>query len=319
MGKKARAAGSFLGGITNNPGVVILGLALGALLIFKGDITKAFGSLGSGLGNIEVNLPDVKFPDIKFPDITFPDFKFPDFKFPDITNIFGNGTGESDLAGKTVPFGDSQVMIPADTTVNPDGTVTSSTPPIVINGGATQEEFDFAKFRAESFDTLFDIIGDPKKAQELISGAGQDKSAIEKILFQAGQGFFNDQPVEQPSVTVQPVETNLPTGFDFFNPSGEGFTGAAINPTPIGNLSLSQIIDQFNVTASQAANIKAIANDDFGNFDFGTNTGSGIGSILPSISSLIPSSDLNVSSNQFEGLSAEQIAAFLTGGNIQNF
>lgn len=74
----------------------------------------------------------------------------------------------------------------------------------------------------------------------------------------------------------------------------------------------------FNVTASQAANIKAIAADDFGDFDFGTNTGLGIGSVLSSIPGLSGLGG-NVSDPQFQGLSAQEIADFLTGGNISNF
>jgi len=101
------------------------------------------------------------------------------------------------------------------------------------------------------------------------------------------------------------------------------FQGGQILPVgtgqDIGLLSLSEIIDKFGVTASQAANIKAIAQDDFGDFDFGTNTGGGIGSVLPSISSILPTSDPNVSSSEFEGLSAQEIANILTGGNISNF
>jgi len=120
-------------------------------------------------------------------------------------------------------------------------------------------------------------------------------------------------------VITPPADLSVPSPFQdqTFQGGGPSFIGGQIFETPISNLSLSQIIDQFNVTASQAANIKAIAQDGFGDFDFGTNTGGGIGSIIPSISSLLPS--VNVSSNQFEGLSAQEIALKLTGGNISNF
>jgi len=211
--------------------------------------------------------------------------------------------------------------------VDPDtGIVTSSTPPIGMGGGATEAELSFAQFRANAFDTLFGILGDPVQAQELISGAGQDRSAISIILQQAAQGLFGGGggiPEGQGGGLDQAgnigLDLSVPSPFQdqTFQGGGLSFIGGQIFETPIANLSLSQIIDQFNVTASQAANIKAIAQDDFGDFDFGTNTGGGIGSIIPSISSLLPS--LNVSSNQFEGLSAQQIALQLTGGNISNF
>jgi len=107
----------------------------------------------------------------------------------------------------------------------------------------------------------------------------------------------------------------LPAGFSGGGPS---FIGGSIFETPIQNLSLSQIIDKFGVTASQAANIKAIAADDFGNFDFGTNTGGGIGSVFNTIPALEGLGG-NVSNQAFTGLSLEEIANKLTGGNISNF
>jgi len=94
---------------------------------------------------------------------------------------------------------------------------------------------------------------------------------------------------------------------------GPSFLSGVVRETPIEFLSLGQIIDRFNVSASQAANIRAIAQDDFGGFDFGTNTGAGLGSVSP-IQNIGAVSDAS-----FEGLSAEQIALRLTGGNISNF
>ncbi len=79
------------------------------------------------------------------------------------------------------------------------------------------------------------------------------------------------------------AQNQLPSGFTGGGPS---FIGGSIFQTPIQNLTLSQIIDKFNVSASQAANIKAIAGDDFGNFDFGTNTGGCIGSVFQTIQEL---------------------------------
>jgi len=131
----------------------------------------------------------------------------------------------------------------------------------------------------------------------------------------AGGGFGFDPRRE--GVMAEPEE-EISEGFiGAFSPSG-GFVGGGIFETPIANLSLSQIIDKFNVTASQAANISAIAKDDFDDFDFGTNTGQGIGSVLQNIPALSGLGG-NVSDPQFEGLSAQEIANFLTGGNISNF
>jgi len=113
------------------------------------------------------------------------------------------------------------------------------------------------------------------------------------------------------------VQNKLPAGFVGGGPS---FIGGSIFETPIANLSLSQIIDKFNVTASQAANIKAIAGGgteaeqaQFNEFEFGTNLGLGIGSVLPE------GLGGNVSNPVFQGLSLTEIANKLTGGNISNF
>jgi len=309
-GAAGSGAGGFLGGLFNNPGIVVLG-ALGiALLFFAGDIRKAFGSLGEsiggGLGNINITLPEIKFPEFPaFP--AFPEIKFPDFKFPD---IFGGN-------GLEIP--QPQKMV-EDTGLLPDPTICACGSSIVqdafgnvnqvCKSCGTPEPFRDAAIFAEDFPETFVPQGTGLTPQEE-TGLLQGESVI----------LGSDRPPDTP------IPIGLPEGFDFFlaNPDrpglfgGTGFVGAQINPTPIGNLSLSQIIDKFMVTASQAANIKAIAKDDFGDFDFGTNTGAGIGSIIPSISSLIGGGDLNVSQSQFEGLSAQEIANILTGGNIQNF
>jgi len=123
-------------------------------------------------------------------------------------------------------------------------------------------------------------------------------------------GLIEDQKTE--------TEIQSPFGGQQFFGGGPSFQGGQILETPIANLSLSQIIDRFGVTASQASDIRARASGDFGDFDFGTNTGGGIGSIFPTISSLLPNLGA-VSDDQFAGLSASEIALRLTGGNISNF
>jgi len=342
---KARAAGSFLGGIANNPGIVIIGLVLGGLFLFREPITKAFGDFGKsiseGFGNIDIQLPSFDF---KFPEITFPEFKFPEITLPsfDFLGDIFKKDDTSIIAGQDVTVPGGTVTIPPDTTVQPDGTVTSSTPPtIVLDDPITFQEKFFAETRAGVFDTLFETLGlDPGLAQKIVSQA-TDISDLSKILNLANKGFFTDdfmdfdfldfngtteaaptntflqgdgmKPVVQPVTPIQPVVSNLPSGFELFVTPGSNVPGGAIFETPIANLSLSQIIDKFMVTASQAANILAIAKDDFGDFDFGTNTGLGIGSFVPS------GLGGNVSDPQFQGLSATEIANLLTGGNIQNF
>jgi len=119
-----------------------------------------------------------------------------------------------------------------------------------------------------------------------------------------------------PSFPSANAEEADPTGEAQLNRGG--FQGIATE-SPIGTLSLDRIIDRFNVTASQAANLRAISQDNFGDFDFGTNTSSGIGSVFtrPDINTELERG--NVSNPEFEGLTASEIAQRLTGGNITNF
>ena len=125
----------------------------------------------------------------------------------------------------------------------------------------------------------------------------------------------NFQANETPVVAPIPIpETVAPA-----QGGGPSFIGGQINEIPLENLSLSQIIDRFGVSASQASNIQAQAQNSLGNFDFGTNTGSGIGSVVPDVDINTQLGGGNVSNPQFEGLSATEIAQRLTGGPISNF
>jgi len=323
---KARAAGSFLGGLANNPAVVIIALVLGGLFIFRDRISSAIGGLGEGLVNIE--FPEIKFPE--FPEIKFPEFpeiKFPEF--PDFGSLFENFFKQqnellSSLAGQTVTTEQGQdVMIPPDTMVDPDtGVVTSETPPIVIDGGATFEENLFATTRAGVFDTLVENLGlSPTQAGNIVRGS-KTLADLSAILFRANQGQFDIRPrpqeAETQDLTVSSFLLDEPT--QKFQGGGLSFIGGSIFETPItANSSLSFIIDQLGVSASQAASIRAELRGftqeealflapkvitPFGTvFDAAGGGGGGV----------------NVSNQQFAGLTPQQIALQLTGGNISNF
>jgi len=305
MVKKARAAGSFLGGIANNPGIIIIGLALGALLIFRKDITNF---LDKGIGNI--TLPEIKLPDIKFPEFNFPEFKFPDLPpAPDFSGLFQQFQQQQNtfLSGLTNLFGGGE--IPKPTKMVED---TGLDPLASCQCGASivQDAFGNVNVTCKQCAAVDTQLPSQIPAENIPQTNGFVGGIGGGLL-----GFLGLTPAQQ-FVQDKIEDESLPAGF---SGGGLSFIGGSIFQTPIANLSLSQIIDQFGVTASQAANIKAIAADDFGDFNFGTNTGSGIGSIFQNLSltSLLPSS--NVSDSQFQGLSAQEIANLLTGGNIQNF
>ena len=117
------------------------------------------------------------------------------------------------------------------------------------------------------------------------------------------------------------MKTNTSKSSLGFMGGGLNFIGGDVREIPINRRSLNDIVEQFGVTASQASDIRARAGNDFGGFDFGSNTGSGIGSAIledTRLQTLLPS-DGAVSNPEFEGLSAQEIAQRLTGGNISNF
>lgn len=304
---KARAAGSFLGGLANNPAIVIIALVLGGLFIFRDRISGAFGSLGESLGDINIQLPDINLPELKLPEFNLPEFKFPEFKFPelmlpDFSGLFGQG-------GITPPAQD-----PAG---DPDLS-------IGLAGGIQQRRRDLERGLLERELEAADIplrdIGD----ETLGLSPAQRFAFIERGVIPTGFQVVGGELVQEaaPSnllnlsglISDQKVSSFLlddPT--QQFAGGGVSFIGGSIFETPIQNLSLSQIIDKFMVTASQAANIKAIAtgftpeeevflqgSQDVGGFFTGFNPPA-------------------VSDQQFAGLTPEEIALRLTGGNISNF
>jgi len=297
----ARAGGSFLGGIANNPGIVILGLVLGGLFIFRDKISEAFASVGEGFGNIDIQLPEIKLPDITFPE--FP--KFPEITFPDFAGFF---TGFQEQ--QTNFFEQFTNLFKSEGIPQPQKMVedTGLIDPLTCECGST---------------IVQDAFGNVNQTCNKCAPSGTPSEPFrdaERFAMDFPEEFI-EKPVVQPSVQVQPV-LQLPTGFEG---GGVSFVGGSIFPTGTGlsqeniaNLSLSDIIDLFNVTASQASNIRGIAQGftpeeesfltpkvitplgtifDFTNQGFGGITGD----------------------PQFQGLTPEQIAIMLTGGNIQNF
>jgi len=316
---KAKAAGQFLGGILNNPAVVILGGLAIVLLFFQKDIRSAFGGLGEGLGNIDIQLPEIKFPDINFPDINFPDINFPDITFPDFNLDFGAGFGGvvdqitkafDDFSKQfvpeeriDVPFGDTGQIID----VVPD-----------VTGGAAERR------RAQEEAAALAAIPD-RDIQDDVEGLtpAQRFGFIERGVIPSGFEVVGGQlqrimqqitaQARQPIDIIQPVQSFLiDQPFQQFEGGGISFESGRIFETPIENLSLSQIIDKFMVTASQAANLRAIAQG-FTPEEEEFLRGSG------DIFGFTGFNDPAVSDPQFAGLTPQEIVLRLTGGNISNF
>lgn len=272
---KAKAVGAGIGAFFNNPGVIILGALAVLLLFFRGDIRNAFGSLGQGitegiggLGDINIQLPEFNFPDIKFPDITFPSFDFGGLfggvQFPQFPNLPPGG-----IEG-----------IPLDPEgVNPPGAPTAPTPiDIILGEGGTV--------------TNPILPDDPN----------QDPNRFLPPIPEEGDpGFIGPtQPFLLPPTPIAPTPEPVEQPLSALNIGQEQPFAEA----PLGALSLSAIIEQFDVTASQAANIKFIAQE--GGDPFAA-PGNIFGENPPSISD-----------PQFEGFSLEAIAAAI-GQPISNF
>lgn len=295
--KKAAAtagagAGGFLGGLFNNPGVLVLGVVAILLLFFQKDIRQAFGSLGEGisegiggLGDIDINLPEFNFPDISFPDITFPSFDFPDITFPSfdfgdpfagVADFFAPKVEEERM---DVPFGDTDQIID----IVPD-----------VTGG-----------RADRLRDVIDpVIPERDPALDL------EPSDAELFARDFPEPFVPISPTPEPqpitpSILPEPISPITGTG-------GPSFEGGTIFENPLDTL--SEVIDLFpGITASQAA--------DFLNENFGISPSAAL-AIGPDVINIAgdPGQEITIlpaSSEELSGLSPEAIFEMLFG-NVQN-
>jgi len=322
-------------------GLQLTGLALGALAVFL--IIR-----GAGQALKDFKLPEFPaFPTIENP---FKDFKFPEFPaFPTIPNPFDEQgffsnlqkqfddffSKQKDISGETFEQNGAPGMFGEETTFDKETGIIEGKPPTIDLGlepGGLDPlgEISFNKLKSEVFRTLTKTIGlTPAKAFAQLKDLEFTKGATLADLDFVLQSF--NQPIDPALLGKSAATATLPEVFDVksfldqpgqkFEGGGVGFIGGSVTETPIGNLSLSQLIDKFGITASQAANLKATSLNDFGDFDFGSNTGLGIGSIFknPNLENILPQPTSNISNQSFQGLSATQIALQLTGGNIQNF
>jgi len=166
-------------------------------------------------------------------------------------------------------------------------------------------------FFSNIFKGISETVTDPFIPKEESTDITETPAAIgrasdrDRIIPRTIEDFRNQQNVQTD------IEGNQ------FSGGGVSFIGGSVTETPIQFLSLGQIIDRFNVTASQAADIRARSDGSLEGFDFGTNTGRAIDLLTRAIG--LPSTAGQTSNAEFEGLTPTQIALRLTGGNISNF
>jgi len=143
--------------------------------------------------------------------------------------------------------------------------------------------------------------------------------------FRDAEIFAKDFPETFVPITPTTENFNVQTGLftdeqQFFG-GGPSFIGGSVSEIPIERLGLGGIIDRLgdqgvDISASRAADILARAQDNFGDFDFGTNTGGGGG---PSGFAILNPGGGETSNEAFSGLTPAEIALRLTGGIISNF
>jgi len=263
---KEKAAGSFLGGFANNPGVVIIAVVAIALFLFRDRISNAFASIGEGFGSINIDLPafpTFEFPTFEFPTFEFPTIEFPSFEFPNVGDALGS-------IGESITEAVGQVL-------NPQGAPTTES-----EGEAVDfTESGMAAARGERGET-----GDVPSVEEVLEGPTG-------------------------GVTVAP--SLLDTVIAPFVGGGPSFEGGTIFETPIEFLSLSQIIDRFMVSATEAASIRAEA------IGFTEEEQIFLAQGEVDVGGFVAGGPPAVSDPSFEGLTIEEIALRLTGGNISNF
>jgi len=120
-------------------GAVTIALAVGAAFLlsrFSGQIGNIFSSAGETIGGA-IGRPISGF----IGGLSAQLGKLPDFdlRIPGVNIQVGQGTiafdgdNASALAGQDVRQGETIVHIPDTTVVNPDGTVESDTPPVIVN------------------------------------------------------------------------------------------------------------------------------------------------------------------------------------------
>lgn len=282
---RAKAAGSGIGAFFNNPGVLIIGALIVFIAFFRGDIRNAFGSIGAGisggLGDINIQLPAFNFPEISFPSIDFGGF-FGGGQFPNLPPGGEEGIpltqpGEDGLNPADMPTAPS----PVDILLNPPPGQDPETDPAIINP-------EFGPSDPNADPALFNPPG--------VIGFGTPGMP---------EGF------PQGGIQIDPGLLDEVIGP--FMGGGPSFEGGTIFQTPIANLSLSQIIDMFNVTASQAADIQAQA------IGFTPEETAFLEQGPEDVGGFVAGGPPGVSDPQFEGLTPEEIALMLTGGPISNF
>jgi len=292
-------AGGFLTGIFSSPaGLGAIGIAtlLVIIFIFKDRIAGAIGGFGENFGKIE--LPEINIPN-PFENFELPKFEIPElpkFEIPELPKF-----EIPELPKFEIPplFGGGIIRPPPQ-----------DLPPDVENTGLLEDPTICACGSTITQDIQGDVSQVCKDCAPLpaLEGGIGDPNFLEFLGLTPAQAF-----ALQSQGRID-VPANDPTGLG----GGQSFIGGTTTFGDSSNIidTLTEVLNIFpNLTASQAANAL------FANPDLTANEFAQITPIQPSISSAggDPEQIINNASGGFSGLTPEQIAFILTGGNISNF
>jgi len=230
-----RGAGGFVGGIANNPGIILILIALGGLFIFRDKISEGFSSIGQGIADIEL-------PSLPFSEITFPTFEFPEITFPDFNIDLGQPLQDFQMGAEDFFKGITDFFTPG-------GIQDVDLPPDVENTGLLTQEEILACQCGSSI--VQDIQGDIQQVClpcETPGGVG----VTDEIKLTVDQG--DETTIKTESVfsgIMEKVMSLIPTSQQFFG-GGPSFVGGTIFENPIDTF--SEVLKFFpGLSASQAA------------------------------------------------------------------
>lgn len=272
-----KAAGSFLGGLANNPGIVIIAVVIGGLFLFRDRISGAFASVGESFGNLGA----IQFPDIQLPSINFPEITFPTFEFPDVAGAVGGAVeGAGEAVGEAF-------------------------------GGAGESVTDFFSGLQEQFNEFIsDIpsietppVGDTDFTESGQAGARSDRGGETEPTLEDTFRTIEEAGIIQ----VSPIDEFGIGGGPSFEGGTTTFGGGIVD-------TLTEVLALFpSLTSSQARDVLE-ENPDLTQSEFRL-----LDPDILNISNLLEENQTFLNAGEFTGLTAEEIADILTGGNISNF
>ena len=233
-------AGSFLGGLANNPAFIIIAVILGGLLIFRGRISEAFAGFGENLGKVELpSLPqlpsfNIQFPDITFPSITFPSFEFPSFSFPEFPRLPSLQTPQQqlELFGQILTEQQESIIEQIQGIIGAGGGAEEIAPIIAEMEGGTSSLFEFNPPNIVGFGVLGEDLGgiSTTLAGQLgITPETTFQEAINLVSLFEGGGF---SAVLGAAQDVDPTIIVDPSISGEFEGGGPSFEGGFIFVTP---------------------------------------------------------------------------------------